>query len=74
METQPVLKGLLSAPFANCDRVRLQKEAGGDGVWLQQACCLAMSLMNITSKFLCTRNLFCCEKENSLFFVFLEER
>lgn len=48
--------------------------AQGSGVielWLQQACCLPVSFMTMTSEFLCTRKRFCCEKESSLFFFFL---
>lgn len=47
--------------------------AQGSGVielWLQQACCLPVSFMTMTSEFLGTRKRFCCEKESSLFFFF----
>lgn len=43
----------------------------GDWEWPQLVCCLAVSFMSITSAFLQARNLFCCEKENRIFFFSL---
>lgn len=47
---------------------------GGSGALLGVATTgLAASFTNIASKFLSTKNLFCCEKKKSFFFFFFRK-
>ena len=74
----PALGGLLPAT-QSVTQDALQKEAGGAGraqgtgtieLWLQQACCLPVSFMTLTSEFLPTRKRLCWRRKTAYLFFF----